>query len=224
MGRWTGEARKPRAKETKPRKKRARETKKRKPYVKRIVRIAPKGDVDGLATQRKQCSKKKRSDRLLILEIPALKRYAEKCGISLRQAQRDRGQKLHKGCITKEMETLVGKTWVSMLDYYTKPKLSKEERAALTKKKNAMPRRERAAYEEQEEANEVRYAEGFRLCTHAALRSQVELATRIVLGKSQAARIAKAAEQAAKKRKPAAPRRRGASNDPSQLARNHNCV
>lgn len=223
MARWSGPPPKPRAKSTKPRKKRV-ETKKRKPYVKKVVNIPKKGDIKGLAEARKKCSKKKLSDRLMILPLPDLQRYAEACKMSLRQAQRDRGPKLHKGCLPKEQEEFVGKTWISMIDYYTRPVRTTKERRALQAKVKAMTLKEKVAHEAAEKATKMFYDEGYKKCTHAALSAQVDMLAGLTLGKSQAARIANKAQTAANKKKPVAPHTRGASNDPTLLARNNNNV
>lgn len=114
MARWGGISQ-PRKKETKPRKARAPETKKRKEYVSKLIPIAKRGDVKGLAAQRKTASKVLLAKRLQDLSFKQLKAYAARAKVCVKTAQRDRGRKLHKNCITTEERDAVKLLWKALV-------------------------------------------------------------------------------------------------------------
>lgn len=113
--RWC-KPRKQRKKETAPRKPRKAETKPRKARVTKLVPIAAKGDIKGLAAQRKKCSKTLLKKRLVKLTFEELGEYAEEARVCIRQAQRHRGKKLHKGWLTEEEKEKVLEEWEEMVE------------------------------------------------------------------------------------------------------------
>lgn len=109
--------RKKRKQETKPRKPRAQETKPRKKRVSMLEPIAARGDLEGLAQQRRRVSKVKLSSRLMELNNAQLKRYASHAGIALRTARLDRGPgKLRPGCNSAAHRAAVANLWVQMVE------------------------------------------------------------------------------------------------------------
>jgi len=114
MPRWS-EKRKERKKETKPRAPRKAESGPRKKRVTVLEPIASAGDLKGLAKQRKSVSKKLLGRRLVDLSVRQMGRYAAHARVSLRTAQRDRGSKLHAGCLTQLQEKKVVSHWANMV-------------------------------------------------------------------------------------------------------------
>lgn len=114
MPRWS-EKRKARKKETKPRAPRRAETQPRKKRETLLEPIASAGDLKGLAKQRRVVSKKLLGRRLVGLSVRKLGRYATHARVSFRTAQRDRGPKLHAGCLTENQEKKVVGHWAEMV-------------------------------------------------------------------------------------------------------------
>lgn len=114
MPRWA-EQRKARKKETKPRAPRRAESQPRKKRETLLEPIAKAGDLKGLARQRKVVSKKLLGRRLVDLSVRQMGRYASHARVSFRTAQRDRGPKLHAGCLTDLQEKMVVSHWTKMV-------------------------------------------------------------------------------------------------------------